>query len=264
MVPDAADDAWSDDAALGGRLQLLQPRRGHRFGHEAILLAAATDGQPGEHAIELGAGVGAAGLALAWRVPGLRLTLVDIDPTLAAAAQRNAQRNRLDDRCCVVVADLGAPAVELGLGGLVSGSADRVLMNPPFHDPARRQLSPDPRRRQAHAGGSATLTHWAGVALHLLRPRGVLTLIYPADGLVAILSALAKGFGAVTLVPVHAKAGAAAIRVLVSATKGSRAPLRLLPGLTLADAEGRQTAQAGAILRDGEAIPCGADGMNKP
>ncbi|MFZ0609349.1 MAG: methyltransferase, partial [Xanthobacteraceae bacterium] len=34
--------ATSDDAALGGRLMLRQPRRGHRFGHDSILLAAAT------------------------------------------------------------------------------------------------------------------------------------------------------------------------------------------------------------------------------
>ena len=55
----------SDDAVLGGRLRLRQPLRGHRVGHDAILLAAATAAQAGEHAVDLGAGVGAAGLALA-------------------------------------------------------------------------------------------------------------------------------------------------------------------------------------------------------
>ena len=61
----------SDDAVLGGRLRLRQPRRGHRVGHDAILLAAATGGRAGEQAVDLGAGVGAAGLALAARVAGL-------------------------------------------------------------------------------------------------------------------------------------------------------------------------------------------------
>jgi tRNA1(Val) A37 N6-methylase TrmN6 len=51
------------DAVLGGRLKLRQPRRGHRVGHDAILLAAATGGGYGERAVEFGAGVGAAGLA---------------------------------------------------------------------------------------------------------------------------------------------------------------------------------------------------------
>ncbi len=60
----------SEDAVLGGRLRLRQPLRGHRVGHDAILLAAATGGRAGEHAVDLGAGVGAAGLALAARVGG--------------------------------------------------------------------------------------------------------------------------------------------------------------------------------------------------
>src|SRR5581483_7183977 len=85
----------SFDAALGGRLRLRQPLRGHRFGHDAILLAAATPARTGEHAVEFGAGVGAAGLALAARVDGLRVTLVEIDPRLAALAAENARSNGL-------------------------------------------------------------------------------------------------------------------------------------------------------------------------
>src|SRR5476651_388503 len=88
----------SEDAVLGGRLRLRQPMRGHRVGHDAILLAAATGARAGEMAIDLGAGVGAAGLALAARVEGLNVTLVEIDPALCALAADNARLNRLDDR----------------------------------------------------------------------------------------------------------------------------------------------------------------------
>src|SRR5580698_1936593 len=82
----------SEDAILGGRLILRQPRRGHRFGHDAILLAAAVSARAGEHAVELGAGVGAAGLALAHRIGGLSVTLVEIDRALVALAAANAAR----------------------------------------------------------------------------------------------------------------------------------------------------------------------------
>src|SRR3954464_4113691 len=88
-------DETTDDAALGGRLRLLQPRRGHRFGHDAILLAAATHPQPGEHAVDLGAGVGAAGLALALRCPGVQVTLLELDTRLTALATENVKRNKL-------------------------------------------------------------------------------------------------------------------------------------------------------------------------
>src|SRR5688572_15326615 len=100
--PMAADPQGSgeltDDAVLGGRLRLMQPRRGHRVGHDAILLAAATGGVPGDHVVDLGAGVGAAGLALAARVAGLDVTLVEIDAELAALAATNAVRNGLAGR----------------------------------------------------------------------------------------------------------------------------------------------------------------------
>ena len=42
-APMLADAETTEDAVLDGRLVLRQPRRGHRFGHDAILLAAAVD-----------------------------------------------------------------------------------------------------------------------------------------------------------------------------------------------------------------------------
>src|SRR3954462_6775101 len=91
-----ADDV-TEDAVLGGRLVLRQPRKGHRVGHDAVLLAAATHASRRNHAVELGAGVGAAGLALAQRISGLTVTLVDIDRFLAAHAEHNAARNGLSE-----------------------------------------------------------------------------------------------------------------------------------------------------------------------
>ena len=70
--------ATTDDAVLGRRI--TQKKRGHRVGHDAILLAAATGARPGDRVIEFGAGVGAAGLALAVRCPEVDVTLVEIDP----------------------------------------------------------------------------------------------------------------------------------------------------------------------------------------
>jgi tRNA1(Val) A37 N6-methylase TrmN6 len=247
----SAEEA-SEDAVLGGRLVLRQPLRGHRVGHDAILLAAATSAQSGDHAIDLGAGVGGAGLALARRIEGLNVTLVEIDPTLAALAAGNAQRNGLADRVRAVCLDVESSAADFIAAGLAPGSAARVLMNPPFN--VAQQPSPDHARRQAHAATEATLERWLRTAARLLRADGVVTLIWRADGLADVLAALAKDFGAITVLPVHPRPGAAAIRVLVCATKGSRAPLALLPGFLLADSDSKPTAAAEAVLRKGEAL----------
>src|ERR1700741_1966998 len=91
-------DGVTEDAVLGGRLRLRQPRRGHRVGHDAILLAAACPARTGDKVVDLGAGIGAAGLALAARVPGTTVTLVEVEPTLAALADENVRRNGLDER----------------------------------------------------------------------------------------------------------------------------------------------------------------------
>src|SRR5512142_375375 len=88
----------SDDAVLGGRLRLRQPLAGHRVGHDAILLAAVTGGRAGELAVDLGAGVGAAGLALAARVDAIKIVLVEIDQALSRLAGDNARINGFADR----------------------------------------------------------------------------------------------------------------------------------------------------------------------
>jgi tRNA1(Val) A37 N6-methylase TrmN6 len=248
-------DALTENAVLGGALRLRQPRRGHRVGHDAVLLAAACRALPGEHVVDLGAGVGAAGLALAARAGGIAVTLVEIDPDLAALATQNAQLNGLAARVKSITLDALAPARVFAAAGLVPESVARVLMNPPFNDPVRQQTSPDRRRSLAHAAPRETLAAWIRTAARLLRPRGTLSLIFRADGLADLARALDADFGAVAVLPVYPKPDEPAIRILVRATKASRAPLALLPGLVLNDAGGHPTPEAEAVLRAGASLP---------
>ena len=248
-----AEPDLTDDAALGGRLRLLQPRRGHRFGHDAILLAAATPARAGDRIADLGAGVGTAGLAVAARVDGTRVTLVEIDARLAALAGENAARNGFAGRVDAVALNVAAPAEAFAAPGLAAESCDIVMMNPPFHDSGKLQASPDACRRRAHEIEAGKLTDWVVAARRLLRPGGVLTLIFRADGLPALID-LVDGFGGITVMPVHPKPGAAAIRVLLAAVKASRAPFTIREGLVLAASDGTPTARIEAILRQGEAL----------
>jgi tRNA1(Val) A37 N6-methylase TrmN6 len=247
------DRATTEDAILGGRLILRQPQRGHRVGHDAILLAAATEAQPDELAVDLGAGVGAAGLALAARVPKLGVVLVEVDAELAQLAEENIQINALGERVRAVVLDVGARPSAFAAAGLHAGAARRVLMNPPFND-ARGNPSPDDARRLAHAAPPETLGIWLRCASRLLCRHGVLTLLWRADGLGRVLTGLADGFGAATVLPIYPRPDRPAIRVVVRAVKESRAPLCLLPGLVLCDAAGQSTPAADAILRGAETV----------
>ena len=250
-----AEQELTEDAVLGGRLQLRQLRRGHRVGHDAILLAAACPAQPGERAADLGAGVGAAGLALAARVDGVHVTLVEIDARLAALAQTNAHLNGLSAQVTIANLDVLAPADAQATAGLSPGSLARVLMNPPFNDPERLRTSPEPARRLAHSAPRGTLAAWTEMGARLLRPSGTLTLLWRADGLDHVLQCLDPLLGAVTVLPIHPGPGKAAVRILARATKGRRAALALLPGLFLNDEKGCPSPEAESVLRGGATLP---------
>lgn len=237
------------DAFLAGRLLLKQPKRGHRSGHDAILLAAATPAKAGDRVVEFGAGVGAAGLALAYRVGALDLTLVEISEDLATLARDNAQANDIAANVLILDVESSAPLwTQVGLG---PDSADVVLMNPPFNDPSRHRSSSDPDKLRAHMATVATLEIWIHAARRVLRPGGVLTLIWRADGLDQVLAALGRGFSALAILPVQPDMNSAAIRVVVRAIKGGKVPLEIRPALVLNDAAGQPTEQARAILSGG-------------
>jgi tRNA1(Val) A37 N6-methylase TrmN6 len=243
----------SEDAILGGRLRLRQPLRGHRFGHDAILLAAATKACGGEHAVDLGSGVGAAGLALAARVPELTVTLVEVDRTLSELALDNARHNHLDERVKALALDVEDLAA-LKAAGFWAGTVDRVLMNPPFHDARRQNVSPDPRRRLAHVGVPGLLRRWIATAAWLLKSRGVLTLIWRADGLDVVVDGLRPAFGEIAVLPVLPRAEMPAIRVLVRAVKDGHGTQMDYPPFSLNDEHGRPTAAAEAVLRGGKTL----------
>ena len=253
MPIDADADNTSLDSVLGGKLVLRQPLHGHRFGHDAILLAAAANAHAGEQAVDLGAGVGAAGLALARRIKPLSVTLVEIDPALAALAQDNIARNGFAERVRAVCLDIAAPAAAFAAAGLMPGLADCVLMNPPFNPP--HNPPPDHGRRMARVAANGGLRTWLRAAARLLKPSGTLTLIWRADGFNGVLTELAHGFGAVSVMPIHPKPATPAIRVLLRAAKKGSVALTLLPGLVLADADGKPSRAAEAVLRDGAALP---------
>ena len=245
----------SSDAWLGGRLSLVQPRRGHRAGTDAALLAAAADVAQGRFA-DVGAGVGAVALAILRRRPKAAADLVEIDAGLAALAAGNAGRNGLAERARILCIDVCDPRARRE-AGLSDGEADAVCTNPPFFDAGAVRVSPDGARARAHAfsgeAGEAPLAAWIRACAAILRPGGRFVMIHRPDALPAILAAAGNRLGALALLPVHPRAGASAHRLLVSAIKGSKAPLRIAPGLVLHEADGRLTDEADAIHR-GEAL----------
>jgi len=244
---DPSQDPDKIDALLDGRLRLRQPPEGHRVGTDAILLAAMLD-DPGPRVVDAGAGVGAVGLALALRAPQSRVTLIERDSRIAALAAGNAALNGLTDRVETAVCDL----MDTGgrrAAGLENERASSVYSNPPFFAAGAVRASPDPARAAAHVLGPEGMGAWLRACLALLAPDGRLALICRPESLRDALEACENRAGGLRITPVHPRAQAPAARILVSARKGSRAPLALAPPLVLHEEDGAFTARAQAIHR---------------
>ncbi|WP_424361331.1 tRNA1(Val) (adenine(37)-N6)-methyltransferase [Methylocystis parvus] len=215
------------DAFLDGRLRLRQGR-GHRAGHDAVLLASLTSPDQTGLILDIGAGAGAVGLMAAALAPAATVGLVEIDPETCALARENVAANGLDVRVTVHEAD-ATSARSRRAAGLIDERAALVLTNPPFYEEGRVRVTPDPGKARAHVA-AVPLSEWVRGALALLAPGGTFAMIHRADALSACLAAVEGRLGGVTIQPVFSKPGAPAVRILLKGVKGSRAPLAILEG----------------------------------
>lgn len=251
----------SEDALLGGKLIIRQPTKGHRIGTDAILLAASAPREGVSRLVDVGAGVGAVGLAALTRLPGAHADLVEKDSDLAALAEENAARNDAQTRARVLRLDV-MTARERREAGLSDGAADLVLTNPPFFEAHKVRVSGDAKRAAAYVfakgaesdGGGPPLATWIIASLDLLRPGGRFIIIHRPEALAQMLAAFERRLGAIEVLPVYPSADTNAHRLIVAGYKGARAPTSLRPGLVLHEPTGAFTAFAEALHRGEAAI----------
>ncbi len=255
----AAAPATTVDAFIGGRVEAVQPARGHhRSGLEAVLLGAALPADFAGTIVDLGAGSGVAGMVAAARCVGARAILAERDAealACAAEALRRPANGAFAGRVSVVAVDVAAPEAEREAAGLERDMADALVTNPPFHAPATTTAPAGGSRAAAHVLGEGGLDLWFRAAASVLKPGGRLVVVFRADGIAGLLAALGTRFGALDILPVEPRAGEPAERILVGAVKGSRAATRLLPPLVLHGASGGTYLSAvEAVLRDGAGL----------
>ncbi|WP_316015814.1 tRNA1(Val) (adenine(37)-N6)-methyltransferase [Roseobacter sp. HKCCA0434] len=236
-----APEDLTEDAFLGGRVTLRQPRHGYRAATDPVLLAAACPARAGDSVLELGCGAGTALACLAARV-AVEATGLELQPDYAALARLNLPGTE------IVEGDLAdMPAALRAL------QFHHVIANPPYY--GAHDLPPrDAGRRIAHVEDTPLAT-WIDAGLRRLRARGTLTMIHRAERLAPILAALDGRAGDIRVLPLTSRAGRAAERVIVQGRKDARGPLRLLPPFVLHAGDRHEgdgadfTEKAEAVLR---------------
>lgn len=216
------------DAFHRGRFYLVQPKgRGHRAGMDAMLLASLIDDERPVRVVDLGAGAGGAGLAVASRLPQAHVTLVERSSEMLTYAEKTlalAENAPLCSRVSLIAADVTLTGKARHAAGLLDNAFDHVIMNPPFND-GRDRPTPDSLKAEAHAMQGDVFENWLRTAGAIVRPGGQLSLIARPQSIAEIIAACGKRFGGIEITLIHPREGESAIRLLLTAIKGSKARL---------------------------------------
>ena len=233
------------DGMLDGRLFIRQPARGYRAAIDPVLLAASVEARPGQRILDAGAGVGAAALCLAARLPDISVAGLEIRHELVGLARLNADENGFGDRVTFEASDVfGKPfPVE-------PESFDHVMINPPYFRADRANRGGHPDKASANVEPEYRLKHWLDFARRAVRRRGTVTVIFSTDRLDELMSAFREGWGGIGLFPLWpGDEGKPAKRVIVQGVKGSAAACVLYRGMVLHTRSGGYTEEAEAVLR---------------
>ncbi len=239
----------TEDDFLGGRLRLIQPRTGYRIGSDSILLAATVQAKPEERVLDIGCGSGAIALALAQRLPEVRVDGLELQAELFDIACRNVVLNGLEQRVRIIAGDLAqAPRA------LDRNSYDHIMTNPPYLAADNGTVAPpNSQKAVAHVAGAIDLRQWLQHSLKFLKPFGWIHIIQRADRLADVLSGLDGKAGDITICPLWPAKDLAAKRVIVRARKGGRGALTVHPGIVLHH-DGQYTPVVEHALRHGNAL----------
>lgn len=246
--PPLLDANLSEDHLLNRRIVIRQPLSGYRVAIDPVFLAASLHVKPNETVLDVGAGVGAASLCLAHRLP-CRIIGIEVQREYMRLGIQNIDLNQMKDRVDLLYGDLlRAPP------RLAAGTFDHVMTNPPYLEEHRAHNSPDIGKSRAHAESSADFEAWARFCLLMVKPKGTVTFIHRADRLDQILAFFLGKLGGIKVYPLWPGQGKPAKRVLIQGIKNSNASLTLCQGMILHESDGRFTCSAEEILRHGKGI----------
>lgn len=235
---------------LRGRVKLLQPQVGFHASLDTVFLAAAVPVRDRWKILDVGCGVGSAGLCVTARNSNIHLTGIDIQQEMIDLALQNAALNGLSDRCQFFSGDFRNEKI------IPDNYFNVVLMNPPYQTDGTS--SPEKIKAMSHgeAASGAALQDWVKYAHRKVKAGGHLVLVHRADRLDDVILALEarRWFGSVVIFPLWSHAEEDARRVIVRARKERYAPMVLKPGLIVHETDGKYTDGAQEILSAAKAI----------
>lgn len=205
-----------------------------RLSTDCVLLADFVNVAGRKRGIDLGCASGAIALLLLWRSPRLHMTGLELLEDAAELAEKNMERNDLQDRSRIICGDIRRHR-EL----FKSGSFDLVAANPPYFPVERGKLSPDEKRSGARGEVSCSLEDICAAASYLCCTGGSFSVVYKPERLSELFCAMtAHGLEPKRLRLVCYRQDSAPSLVLVEGRRGGKPGLDILPPLILTGPDG--------------------------
>lgn len=195
-----------DLSFLAGDFRIFQPRRGHRWSLDDLLVAwvavSSGDSQRAFRSVDLGCGLGSVLMLVAWACPNANVTGIEAQVERADRATRSLRYNGLSERCRVIHSDLREltePLLEVLAG------ANLVTGTPPYFDAEATRSATRAEAAACRVELRGGLEVYMDAASRLLATDGQLVLCYPErEGQRAVTAGLARGLslqGRLTVVP---------------------------------------------------------------
>jgi tRNA1Val (adenine37-N6)-methyltransferase len=173
------------DTFLNGRLRIIQSQKGYRFSVDALLLADFVIVGDEDIVVDLGAGCGIISLFLAaQKEPGFIVGL-ELQDELVSQARRNVELNEFEEKIAIIQGDLRNPP-------LSTGFADMVVCNPPYRTARSGRINPDVGKAIARHEIAVSLDAILAASTALLKRKGRLALIYPANRMAEIFTKMRR------------------------------------------------------------------------
>jgi tRNA1(Val) A37 N6-methylase TrmN6 len=238
----------TQDDFLGGRLNLIQPKKGYRITSDSVYLAASISLKAGESILDMGAGNGGILSCLATRLgqdaKGCIMHGIEIQPELMTMDIKNAQINGHDEFTSYFEGDIFKE-----IEACAPNSYHHVVSNPPYFEKGKITASPHKTKALAFGEDMVDLKKWVERCLRMVRPKGTLTLIHRAERMDDIICALNGKAGSIVIFPFYPKQDKDASRIIIRAQKDAKGLLSLKSGLIVHKSNGDYTPAIENILR---------------
>lgn len=225
-----------------GVVTIAQPKRGHRFTLDSLLLADFSRIKPKDRVLEPGAGTGVISILLARKHSRSRFYPVEIQQELIDACERNRVQNGVEKNVITIHRDIRRLYQSIS-----PGSFDVIVTNPPYIKEGTGRKSPDHGRLVARQDLLGRIEFWLELQ-KFLKQRGRYNVIFPARRLPELFSLMRdRNLEPKRVKMVHPYSDKPASLALVEAVKEGGTGIEVLPPLIVHQSDGSYTKEMQSI-----------------